>query len=362
MKCLSNLDRINYPSDLVMDLTKLYRFKGKDFYYEDVLKANLNGMINKTVEKDTFYASKLLNLDIKETRIKLLLRKDSQPKNKDEQIFVNLKNIFKLIQEKGDDIELTTNEFLHLAFRIYKDVKKVDYTSVIKRERVNLLEENKRYSKREDFEKELNLYNRLLRSEKVETTQLITNLYIDILNLNIYNTSNEFLCLLVLYCLLFRERFNVFKYVSFFQLYYDKIDEFKTATAASKYNWEEGFATTDSLNRLIIRIMLDGYQMVEGEVSGLSWDKKMKKIDNVESSILRLPEIFTREQVRQLHPTISDSTLNRALENLKRQNKIRPNGTGRSATWVRLVEDEFINTSTKQMSLFELIMDINEDN
>jgi hypothetical protein len=88
----------------------------------------------------------------------------------------------------------------------------------------------------------------------------------------------------------------------------------------------------------------------------------MKKIDNVESSILRLPEIFTREQVRQLHPTISDSTLNRALENLKRQNKIRPNGTGRSATWVRLVEDEFINTSTKQMSLFELIMDINEDN
>ena len=54
MKCVSNLDRINYPSDLVMDLTKLYRFKGKDFYYEDVLKANLNGMINKTVEKDTF--------------------------------------------------------------------------------------------------------------------------------------------------------------------------------------------------------------------------------------------------------------------------------------------------------------------
>ena len=53
-------------------------------------------------------------------------------------------------------------------------------------------------------------------------------------------------------------------------------------------------------------MMLDGYQMVEGEVSGLSWDKKMKKIDNVESSILRLPEIFTREQVRQLHPTISD--------------------------------------------------------
>lgn len=359
MKCLSNLDRLNYPSDLVMDLTKLYRFKGKDFYYEDVLKNNLNSMIQKTIEMDTFYAAKLLGLDVKDTRIKLLLRKDSLPKNKDEQVFVNLKNIFKLIQEKGDDIELTTNEFLHLAYRIYKDVKKVDYNSVIKRERVNLLEENKRYSKRDDFEKELNLYKRLLNSEKIETTQLITNLYIDILNINIFNTSNEFLCLLILYCLLFRERFNVFKYSSFFQLYYDKLEEFKTATAASAYNWEEGFATTDSLNRLIIRIMLEGYQSVENEVSGFAWDKKMKKIDNVEATILKLPEVFTREQVRQLM-NVSDSTLNRALDSLKKQNKIRPNGTGRSATWVRLVDDEFINNSTKQMSLFELTMDIED--
>ena len=98
---------------------------------------------------------------------------------------------------------------------------------------------------------------------------------------------------------------------------------------------------------------------VENEVSGFAWDKKMKKIDNVEATILKLPEVFTREQVRQLM-NVSDSTLNRALDSLKKQNKIRPNGTGRSATWVRLVDDEFINNSTKQMSLFELTMDIED--
>ena len=69
MKCLTNLDRISYPAELVMDLTQLYRFKGKDFYYEDVLKSSMSGIIRITVEKDSFYAAKLLNLSISENRI-----------------------------------------------------------------------------------------------------------------------------------------------------------------------------------------------------------------------------------------------------------------------------------------------------
>jgi hypothetical protein len=64
VKCINNIERINYPSDLVMELTKLYRFKGKDFYYEDALKTRLGSIIKITIEKDTFYAAKLLNLNI----------------------------------------------------------------------------------------------------------------------------------------------------------------------------------------------------------------------------------------------------------------------------------------------------------
>ena len=52
-------------------------------------------------------------------------------------------------------------------------------------------------------------------------------------------------------------------------------------------------------------------------------------------------------------PILSDSTINRALENLKRENKIRPNGTGRSATWIRITEEETIDFRNRQISLFE---------
>ena len=75
----------------------------------------------------------------------MIIRKDAKPKTKDEQILANLKEVFTLIQEKGTDIELTTNEFLHLAKKIYNNVKEIGFDYYIKKERFYLLEEKKNY-------------------------------------------------------------------------------------------------------------------------------------------------------------------------------------------------------------------------
>lgn len=361
MNCLSNLDRISYPAELVMDLTNLYRFKGKDFYYEDVLKSDMTGIVRITVERDTFYAAKLLNLTVTENRIRLIIRKNAVPRTKDEKVLANLKEVFSLIQEKADDIELTTNEFLHLAKKIFHEVMDIDFASETVRVKVNLLEEKKRVSKREKLGEELKQYSMLLGRRTIEPTQLITNLYVDLLHMNVYTSHNEFMALLIYYCLLFRERFNVFKYVSFFQLYYENKDKFETATISASYDWEQGFSQTAPLNRLTIKTMLDAYQQVENKADDYTFDKRIRKIDNVEATILKLGEVFTKEQIKNAHPQFSESTINRALTNLKNQNKIRSNGTGRSATWVRLVPDEMMGAKMKQMTLFDIMMETEED-
>lgn len=359
MKCLENLDRIKYPSELVMDLTKLYRFKGKDFYYEDIFKSTMTNKIRMTIEKDTFYAAKLLNLNLTESRTRLIIKKDSTPKTKDERVLANLKEVFSIIQKKGDDLELETNEFLRLAKRIFNEVTDIDFASEIQKVQNNLLEDKKRVSKREYLDKELKLYKRHLLANNVEATQLITNFYVDLLNLNVYTKYNEFLALLILYCLLFRERFNLFKYVSFFQIYFENKDEFENITVGAKYDWEHGYSQTAPLNKYLIKRMLEGYQTVENQANNFKLEKNIKKRDNVESVILKLGEIFTKEQIKNACPNLSDSTINRALKNLKDENKIAPNGTGRNATWIKLVEEEMFGGKMKQMTLFDMIM-VNE--
>ncbi|MDE6656566.1 MAG: hypothetical protein K2J85_06215, partial [Anaeroplasmataceae bacterium] len=347
------MQRISYPSDLVMDLTRLYRFKGKDFYYEDIFKSDMQTIIKDTIEKDTFFAAKVLNLQVTENRSRLIIQKNSTPKTNDEKILANLKEVFKIIQSKGNHLELNSNEFLALAKRIFGGVKEVGYGSRIEEVQVNLLREKKRVSLRNTFEDLLRIYKREMNSNQVEGTQLATNLFVDISNVKIYNDENEFMCLLIYYCLLFRERFNVFKYISFFELYLENEKEFKNALVSASFNWETGFAQTAILNRLTIHLLLKGYNEIESKKSMYSFDKGIKKIESVESSILKMGNVFTKEEIRAHNPYLSDSTINRALENLKKENKIRPNGTGRSATWVRIIDDDTFDPSNKQVSIFD---------
>ena len=361
MYCLENIDRISYPAELVMELTKLYRFKGKDFYYEDIFKSDMQTIIKDTIERETSFAAKVLNLKISENRLRLIARKNGVPKTNDEKLVANLREVFQIIQDKGTELELTSNEFLSLAERVFGNVKNIGYASQTVEVQVNLLREKRRESLRGKFEELLSIYKKLLIGGRVEATQLATNLFVDISNLKIYNAENDFLCLLIYYCLLFKERFNVFKYISFFELYYESEEEFKNALVSASFNWETGFAQTAILNRLTIRMLLDGYNQIENSAHAYNFDRHVKKIDSVESSILKLGEIFTKEEIRASNPYLSDSTINRALDNLKRQNKIRPNGTGRSATWIRITPDETFDTRNRQMSLFEINLDLDED-
>jgi len=68
-----------------------------------------------------------------------------------------------------------------------------------------------------------------------------------------------------------------------------------------------------------------------------------------------MPQVFTRDMIKEQCPQLSDSTINRALKRLKDENKIRPNGTGRSATWVKLVEEEMFGTRGRQTDIFDFI-------
>ena len=353
MYCLENMKRISYQGDLVMDLTKLYRFKGKDFYYEDVFKNQMNSIVSETIYKDCSYASKLLQLNVSENRTRLVLTKNSTPKTNDEKVLANLKTVFSIIQEKGEELELAANEFLYLADKLFKGIVLVGFRTEKVEVQFNLLREKKTISKRDDFDSMLTYYKSYQKNQQFETTQLATNFYVDVVNTKVFDKYNEFLSLIIYYCLLFKERFNVFKHYSFFEMYYNNLQEFEAAVSEASYDWRNGFGKTDRLNRLTIRLMLDAYQKIENKLQMYKFDKELSKLDQVATAILKLGEVFTKDEIRKQHPEISESTINRALEYLKKENMVRPNGTGRNATWLRITSDDHMDLHNKQASIFD---------
>ena len=83
MSCILNIDHFTLPNDIVVLLTKIYKYIGKNDYYEDVIGSNKNRVVDQTVEKDSYFLSKILKLNLTEARTKLIINKDSVPRNKD---------------------------------------------------------------------------------------------------------------------------------------------------------------------------------------------------------------------------------------------------------------------------------------
>ena len=356
--CLDGVNNARFSIELVNSITVLYTYKGKDFYYEEILKNFLKGIVAETVEDDVKFSASLLNLNVTDARLKAIIKKDSSPKTKDEEIVANLKTIFKLIQEMGTDLSLTSNEFLKLGTRIFGD-KKFAFSYDLVDSPMGLLSEKKKISKREEFEDEIKKYLYAIKTVKMEATQVITRFYIDMVKNQYFTQHNEYMALLITYCLLVSLRFNVFKYVSFFRAYTNKIEEFNTSLAKANYGYKEGFSDVLDLNNNFIKLMLDGYREVEGmtQDSRFSKDIKLNKIDAAASAIMSLDQNFTKNDIKIKCPYMSDSTINRALEKLKEDGKIMSNGTGRSATWTKLINQLDLSRRDKQINIFEMIDD-----
>ena len=356
MECIKKVNTARYTVDLVSSITTLYTYKGKDFYYEEILKHFMKNIIAETIEKDVKYAAKFLDLNVSDSRMRAIIKKDSEPKTRDEKIVSKLKSVFKVIQESGTDLILDANEFLMLGTRAFDD-KKFGFDYMLIDSTIGLLSEKKKVSKREKFQEEILAVKKAMYTDKIEATQVITRFMVDALNQKYFTNFNEFMAVLSTYCLLVSVRFNVFKYVSFFEMYDNKLAEFKHAIANAAYGYNEGFSDTAELNNVIIKMMIDGYKIVEGMIQDSRYNKdiKINKIDAAASAILHLDQNFTKNDIKEKCPYMSDSTINRALELLKEQNKIISNGTGRSATWTKLVDNVDLSRRDRQINIFDVI-------
>lgn len=357
MKNLTNLNVTPFTNEEVMKIIKLYQFKGKDFYYQNVMSSDLESIIKETVEIDCYEMAKFLGLEITDNRKNLIIKKDSNPKTNDERTLKNLKTIFQRIQADAHSFEFLTNDVLSLGKLLTKGISDCSFNRVPVKKQLNMITENTSKSKRDELDELLKKCETLINKEEYELTYIITNFYIDFINGNYFNINNDILGIILLYLLLYREDFHLFKYVSFVQLINKHLDEFKSCVNKANYNYEEGFSKTAPLQKLIIDMLLEGYNSVETKVREYSFDSNLNKSDNIENTIYKLPQVFTKDDIRMRHPYTSESTINRTLQRLRDENKIRPNGVGRSASWLRLDDMPDFNPDYKQMDIFNELSD-----
>ncbi len=354
MNSMENLHRTQIPNDVVMKYIKLYKSIGVNRFNHEILLGDYEAMVRQTVRNDTYFFAKLFSISVTDSRFKSLIYKNVKPKNKDEKLIINLKNAFTKIHKETSSFDFLVTEIQDLMKFLYTDIiasSKMQFRKIERKDRnVNLL--NSKYtSTRESVDHLIKLFDEAVLESNYEVSFIIMSFYVDFVKIKPFVDKNEEIGLLLMYILLLTNGFEVFEYISFMEKIYKSKTVFENAILQSTFNWEVGYPQIIPLHSFVINVALDSYHTLNYLVRDYEYDKQLNKSNNVENTITKLEDTFSKDDIRNIHPYISDSTINRTLKRLRDEGKIRPLGKGRSAKWIKLIKTENSKLKFEQLDL-----------
>lgn len=335
MSCVLNINHQIIPNDVVITLTAIYKWIGKNGFFTDTVKGDLERIVEQTVERDCYFLSRILKLNISDARMRLIITKHSVPRNKEETTLYNIKELLASIQQKYKDTRHQSNDLLNLINYLYShygDIK-FDYANTEKRA---LLQSQAMKSKRLILDEINEIVESSVAKNTFEKITLYLNFYVDFYNIAPFTQHNETAALFLLYLLLFKADLEAFRFISFFEMLTQNYEEFQLELKNASFNWKEGFAQTVGFLRFMTKLILKSYQQAYDLIKDYKFDSSLNKGDNIENTITKLPDIFSKDEIRLIHPYVSESTINRALIKMRDEGSIKPLGKGRSAKWIKI--------------------------
>lgn len=327
------------PSDVLKEMLKIYQMIGRGDVYKDSLESKEEVLKNHSLEMDTFYLSNFLGLNITENRMRLILTKDSTPRNKEEKTLKGIKDILERIRRNAKNYTFNGSDLLEYLNYIFGHGS---HKFSNEKPSVSVRNAKNQPSNRLIFEKTLESYHEYFIKDTFEHLHLSVVAYLEISQINAFNNHNEFACLLAFYYMILRSNIDCFEYVSFFEILFKNYQSFKYEQNRASINYPNGYFQLNDIMRLVFEMIAEGYNKQIKLVKEQKYEERAFKSDSIEQIIYRLPSIFSKDEIRNQMPNASLSTINRVLVKLREDGYIKPLGTGRSAKWIKTSDNNSI--------------------
>ena len=326
MSNFTNLNHYIIPSNLLTKMLDVYVQIGKnDEYMKQLQKSNY--LIENAYNDDAKALCALMKLSITPSRQAILLDKDGVARNKEEEALKNIKKILKEISLDATRYPLNPAGLIEYINNIYGK-QKINYAK-------DLTKKDQHKTIRALINELFDEYDTYQSGKKYEQIILMIILYLEVINLEPFSSDNELAGGLLLYYLLQRNNIKVFKYQSFFKLLLTRYAEFKKEVKNASVSYSDGFIQCSDVAGMMYDIVLEAYLELSDITKQVGYQEQGLKSDNVAMTIYRLPNVFTKDDIRKANPNVSDATINRILIKMRDEELIMPLGTGRSAKWMK---------------------------
>ncbi len=341
----SEIRNQKWDSDILGLIAAIYKEVGKQELYLKQRPEELEKLAEIAKVQSTEASNAIEGIVTTSTRIRQLVEEKTTPKNRDEQEIAGYCDVLNIIHESFAAIPITQNYILQLHKMLYshmnnpmagktKNVQNYISATYPDGHTETLFTPLAPYVTPEALDKICEEYNRVIGNLEVEPLITIPVFIHDFLCIHPFNDGNGRMSRLLTTLLLYRNGFYVGKYISLEakiaknkDLYYDVLGQTQTG-------WHEGTEDAVPFIKYLLGTILSAYKDFEDRFALV--ETKLPALEMVRRATMNKIGRFTKQDIRELCPSLSISSIEGALRKMVASEELKREGNGKNTCYFRL--------------------------
>lgn len=341
----SEIKNQKWDSDILGLIAAIYKEAGKQEMYLKQRPEELEKLVEIAKVQSTEASNAIEGIVTTSTRIKQLVAEKTTPKNRDEQEIVGYRDVLNIIHDSFDAIPITQNYILQLHKILYshmnnpmagrtKSVQNYISATYPDGHVETLFTPLAPYETPEALDKICEEYNRVIGNMEVEPLIAIAVFIHDFLCIHPFNDGNGRMSRLLSTLLLYRNGFYVAKYISLEAKIAKNKDLYYDALGQAQIGWHEGTEDAVPFIKYLLGTVLAAYKDFEDRFALV--ENKLPALETVRRATMNKIGRFTKQDIRELCPSLSVSSIEGALRKLVASGELKREGSGKNICYYRL--------------------------
>lgn len=341
----SKIAEQKWDSEVLGLIAAIYKEAGKQELYLKQRPTELEKLVEIAKVQSTEASNAIEGIVTTSTRIRQLVEDKTAPRNRDEQEIAGYRDVLNIIHESFDAIPLSQNYILQLHKIMYnhmnnpmagrtKNVQNYISATYPDGQTKTLFTPLAPFETPEALDKICEEYNRVIGNNEVEPLIAIPLFIHDFLCVHPFNDGNGRMSRLLTTLLLYRNGFYIGKYISLEAKIAKNKDLYYDALSRSQDGWHEGTEDIMPFLKYILGTILSAYKDFEDRFSIV--EEKLPAIDMVRKAIQNKIGKFTKQDIIELCPSLSLSSIEGSLRKLLELGEIKREGKGKATHYIRL--------------------------
>lgn len=341
----SKFKEYTWDSEILGYVAAIYKEVGKQELYLKQRPEELEKLVEIAKIQSTEASNAIEGIVTTSTRMKQLVEEKTTPRNRDEQEIAGYRDALNIIHDNFDVIPISKNYILQLHKIMYSHMnnsfagqtKNVqNYISAtfpdghveITFTPLSPLETP------EALDRICEEYNRVIGNMEVEPLIAIPVFIHDFLCIHPFNDGNGRMSRLLTTLLLYRNGFYVGKYISLEAKISKAKDFYYDALAMSQDGWHEGNEDVVPFIKYMLSTIISAYRDFEDRFSIV--EEKLPAVEMVRKASQNKLGKFTKQDIRELCPSLSVSSLEGSLRKLVDEGYLKREGTGKATYYIHI--------------------------